>query len=72
MERWLESFIVMSRYHHIRYRRKPDHYYFYFWQHLHVLGSSFETYLDPDTLDPKQIAFGIGERPNSPRLIVGL
>jgi sterol desaturase/sphingolipid hydroxylase (fatty acid hydroxylase superfamily) len=37
-----------------------------FWDRL------FGTYLDPDTLDPKKIAFGIGERPNPLRLIAGL
>ena len=70
--RWLEWFIVMPRYHHIHHSCNPDHYnfnlgnIFTFWDRL------FGTYLDPDTLDPKQIAFGIGERPNPLRLIAGL
>jgi non-ribosomal peptide synthetase component F len=32
----------------------------------------FGTYLDPDSLDRKQLAFGIGEKPNPVRLIAGV
>ena len=70
--RWLEWFIVMPRWHHIHHSSNPDHscvnlgLAFTFWDRL------FGTYVDPDTLEPKEIAFGIGEKVNPVRLIAGL
>jgi sterol desaturase/sphingolipid hydroxylase (fatty acid hydroxylase superfamily) len=70
--RWLEWFVVMPRYHHIHHSSNPDHYnlnlgnIFTFWDRL------FGTYLDPDTVEAKDIALGIGEKPHPIRLITGL
>ena len=69
--RWFEWFIVTPRYHHIHHSSNPDHYYmnlgnlFTFWDRL------FGTYLDPDTLETKELQFGIGEKLNPVRLIAG-
>jgi sterol desaturase/sphingolipid hydroxylase (fatty acid hydroxylase superfamily) len=70
--RWLEWFFVTPRYHHIHHSSDPDHYKlnlgnnFTFWDRL------FGTYLDPDRLETREIAFGIDETPNAVRLIAGL
>jgi|SRR6516162_9115216 sterol desaturase/sphingolipid hydroxylase (fatty acid hydroxylase superfamily) len=70
--RWLEWFIVMPRWHHIHHSSNPDHscvnlgLAFTFWDRL------FGTYVDPDTLERKEIAFGIGEKVSPVRLIAGL
>jgi len=50
----------------------PDHYNFNLGNNFTFWDRLFGTYLDPDTLDPKEIALGIGERPNALRLIAGL
>jgi sterol desaturase/sphingolipid hydroxylase (fatty acid hydroxylase superfamily) len=50
----------------------PEHYElnlgnnFTFWDRL------FGTYFDPDTLETKEIVFGIGETPSLARLIAGV
>lgn len=70
--KWLEWVVVTPRYHHIHHSSNPDHYElnlgnnFTFWDRL------FGTYLDPDSFDRKQLAFGIGEKPNPVRLIAGV
>jgi sterol desaturase/sphingolipid hydroxylase (fatty acid hydroxylase superfamily) len=70
--RWLEWFIVTPRYHHIHHSSNPEHYElnlgnnFTFWDRL------FGTYFDPDTLETKEIVFGIGETPSLARLIAGV
>jgi len=70
--KWLEFIIVTPRYHHVHHSSNPDHYElnlgnnFTFWDRL------FGTYLDPDSFNRKQIAFGIGENPNPVRLIAGV
>jgi sterol desaturase/sphingolipid hydroxylase (fatty acid hydroxylase superfamily) len=70
--RWLEWLFVMPRWHHIHHSSNPDHscvnlgLAFTFWDRL------FRTYVDPDTLEPKEIAFGLGEKVKPVRLIAGL
>ena len=70
--RWLEWLIVTPRFHHIHHSSNPNHYnfnigmVFTFWDRL------FGTYLDPDTVDKKEIAFGIDDPPNPVRLIAGI
>ena len=68
---WLEWIIVTPRYHHIHHSDDPRHYtsnfgsLFTFWDRI------FGTYLNPEEIK-EEISFGIGERPNPVRLILGV
>lgn len=68
---WLEWVFVTPRYHHIHHSDDPQHYtsnfgsLFTFWDRI------FGTYLNPEEVK-KEISFGIGERPNPARLILGV
>ena len=68
---WLEWVFVTPRYHHIHHSDDPQHYtsnfgsLFTFWDRM------FSTYLNPEEVK-KEISFGIGERPNPARLILGV
>ncbi|MEX0830524.1 MAG: sterol desaturase family protein [Nitrospirales bacterium] len=69
--RWLEWIFVTPRYHHIHHSDDPRHYtsnfgsLFTFWDRI------FGTYLNPEDVK-QEITFGIGERPNPVRLILGV
>ena len=69
--RWLEWIFVTPRYHHIHHSDDPRHYMsnfgslFTFWDRI------FGTYLNPEEVK-QEISFGIGERPNPVRLILGV
>jgi sterol desaturase/sphingolipid hydroxylase (fatty acid hydroxylase superfamily) len=69
--RWLEWVIVTPRYHHIHHSDDPEHYgrnmasLFTVWDRL------FGTYLDPEKVDAK-LSFGIGEKENPARLVLGV
>lgn len=68
----LEWFLVTPRYHHVHHSSNPQHYnfnmgnVFTFWDRL------FGTFVDPDTLERKNMAFGIDDAPPPVRLIAGL
>ncbi len=68
---WLEWIIVTPRYHHIHHSRDPRHYtsnfgsLFTFWDRI------FGTYLNPEEVKG-EISFGIRERTNPVRLILGV
>ncbi|HEX6501790.1 MAG TPA: sterol desaturase family protein [Terriglobales bacterium] len=70
--RVLEWFFVTPRFHHIHHSSDPKHYntnmgnVFTFWDRL------FGTFVDPATINEKEMAFGIGESVSPARLIAGL
>lgn len=69
--RALERVFITPRLHHVHHSNNPEHYghnfgsLFSLWDHLHG------TYLDPDSLS-QPIQFGIPERVNTVRLVVGV
>lgn len=68
----LEWVSVTPRYHHVHHSSNPRHYnfnlgnMFTFWDRL------FGTYVDPETLNRKEISFGIDDSPGPVRLIAGV
>jgi sterol desaturase/sphingolipid hydroxylase (fatty acid hydroxylase superfamily) len=70
--KWLEWIIVTPRYHHVHHSVNPDHYELNLGNVLTFWDRLFGTYLDPGSFDRKQLAFGIGEKPNPVRLIAGV
>jgi sterol desaturase/sphingolipid hydroxylase (fatty acid hydroxylase superfamily) len=68
---WLEWFFVTPRYHHIHHSDKPQHYGKNLGNLLTVWDRLFGTYLNPDSLDT-QLSFGIGEKENPIRLMLGI
>ena len=68
---WLEWVFVTPRYHHIHHSDDPRHYManfgslFTFWDRI------FGTYVNPEEVK-QEISFGIGERTNPVRLILGV
>ena len=68
----LEWFFVTPRFHHIHHSSDPKHYnmnmgnVFTFWDRL------FGTFIDPATINEKEMAFGINESVSPVRLIAGL
>jgi len=69
--RWIEWVVVTPRYHHIHHSEDPSHYTRNLGTLLTIWDRLFGTYLDPDKVQRK-LVFGIGEKVNSARLIIGI
>jgi sterol desaturase/sphingolipid hydroxylase (fatty acid hydroxylase superfamily) len=68
---WLEWLFVTPRYHHIHHSDNPKHYGKNLGNLFTVWDRLFGTYLDPETVDT-QLSFGIGEKENPLRLMLGV
>ncbi len=68
---WLEWVFVTPRYHHIHHSDNPQHYEKNLGNLFTVWDRLFGTYFDPDTLET-ELSFGIGEKENPVRLMLGL
>ncbi|MGB8538130.1 MAG: sterol desaturase family protein [Acidobacteriaceae bacterium] len=69
--KWLEWVFVTPRYHHIHHSDNPQHYDKNLANMLTVWDRLFGTYFDPDDVDMK-LSFGIREKENPVRLMLGL
>ncbi|MGC1298099.1 MAG: sterol desaturase family protein [Alloacidobacterium sp.] len=69
--RWLEWILVTPRYHHIHHSDNPEHYGRNLASLLTIWDRLFGTYLDPEKVDAK-LSFGIGEKENPVRLVLGV
>jgi sterol desaturase/sphingolipid hydroxylase (fatty acid hydroxylase superfamily) len=70
--RWLEWLIVTPRYHRIHHSSNPGHYGRNMGDFLTLWDRLFGTYLDPDELKEKDLAFGLDDAPSPIRLIAGI
>ena len=69
--RWLEWIFVTPRYHHIHHSNDPGHYMSNFGSLFTVWDRLFGTYLNPEEVK-QDISFGIDQRTNPVRLILGV
>ncbi len=69
--RWLEWIFVTPRYHHIHHSNDPGHYMSNFGSLFTVWDRMFGTYLNPEEVK-QEISFGIDQRTNPVRLILGV
>jgi sterol desaturase/sphingolipid hydroxylase (fatty acid hydroxylase superfamily) len=68
---WLEWLVVTPRYHQIHHSSEPTHYRSNLGSLLTVWDRIFGTYLNPERVR-QELTFGIGERVNPLRLLVGV
>lgn len=68
----LEWFVVTPRYHHIHHSDNPEHYGKNLSNLLTVWDRLFGTYLNPDSVVESQLSFGIGNKENPIRLMLGV
>jgi sterol desaturase/sphingolipid hydroxylase (fatty acid hydroxylase superfamily) len=68
---WLEWVFVTPRYHHIHHSSDPAHQLKNLGALLTVWDRMFGTYYNPDELT-RELSFGLGERVNPVRLLIGL
>jgi sterol desaturase/sphingolipid hydroxylase (fatty acid hydroxylase superfamily) len=69
--RRLEWLIVTPRYHHLHHSDDPRHYAANMGSMFTVWDRLFGTYIDPETVQ-SELTFGIGERENPVRLVLGV